>query len=286
MDTWDLWAAVWQRKRMVGLLVLAFTCAGVIYALLAEQWWRAEVVVIPADTFQQGGGLAKGLAGLDSGLGSLAGLAGIALGGQRTAEPLAVLQSRELAKEFIESQNLLPTLFWRKWDASKKRWKSSDPDEQPDVRDGIKYFTEHIMDVDDNKKTGLITLTVNWTDASLAAQWANGLVSMANEKMRRRALVDSQNNVEFLQAELNSTTLVAMQDPISRLLENELQKMMLARESKEFAFRVVDRAETPKFRHWPIRSLVVVLAGFAGGLVALLVVLWDDVRKRARLTRN
>jgi uncharacterized protein involved in exopolysaccharide biosynthesis len=56
---------------------------------------------------------------------------------------------------------------------------------------------------------------------------------------------------------------------------------MLARENKEFAFRVVDRAEVPKWRVWPKRAQVVALATLLGGALSIyLVFLRDAIRRR------
>lgn len=43
-----------------------------------------------------------------------------------------------------------------------------------------------------------------------------------------------------------NTNLVALQQAIGRLLENELQKLVLARGNEEFAFRVIDTAVAPR----------------------------------------
>ena len=55
-------------------------------------------------------------------------------------------------------------------------------------------------------------------------------------------------------------------------LEAELQKVMLARGNKEFAFRVIDQAQVPKTRFKPNRKLIVVLATFLGGFLAVMFV--------------
>jgi uncharacterized protein involved in exopolysaccharide biosynthesis len=60
---------------------------------------------------------------------------------------------------------------------------------------------------------------------------------------------------------------------------------MLAKGNEEFAFRVIDRAHVPKIRFWPNRKLIVVLATFLGGMLAVLFVLgrhaYGEARTRA-----
>ena len=90
--------------------------------------------------------------------------------------------------------------------------------------------------------------------------------------MRQRALKEAETNVEYLQSELESNKLVPVQQSIGRLLETELQKLMLARGSEDFSFRIVDPATPPDKRARPKRTLIVVSAVFLGGVFALLVV--------------
>jgi tyrosine-protein kinase Etk/Wzc len=98
--------------------------------------------------------------------------------------------------------------------------------------------------------------------------------------MRRRALAEAEANVEYLRTELDTTTAVALQQSIGRLLETELQKLMLARGTKDFAFRVIDRAEAPKRRSRPNRPMFVILATLAGGALSVLFVMIQGAQPR------
>jgi uncharacterized protein involved in exopolysaccharide biosynthesis len=90
-----------------------------------------------------------------------------------------------------------------------------------------------------------------------------------NERMRAQALKEAETNVAFLQTELGRTSVVTLQQSIGRLLESELQKLMLARGNEEFAFRVIDAASPPKERVRPKRALIAVMGTVLGGLLAV-----------------
>jgi uncharacterized protein involved in exopolysaccharide biosynthesis len=248
--------------RLIAVVVFICAVASVVYALLAQQWYRADVVLKPADSKQT-----QGLLGQLGGLSGLAGLAGLNFSDNRTSESIAVLKSRELIGGFIEEQNLLPVLFADKWDANTKRWKSDDPVKQPDVRDGVKYFLRSVFSLQEDKKNGLVTITVDWKDGPTAAAWADMLVARVNEVTRNRALALAEYNVNYLKQELASSTVVAMQQSIGRVLESELQKLLLAKADKEYAFKTLDHAQAPRLRYWPKRTLLVigaVIVGFFG----------------------
>jgi uncharacterized protein involved in exopolysaccharide biosynthesis len=276
MNAFEIWSIVRRGKWVVIFTTAIFTAAALAYALEADAWYRAEVLLKVADP-KQGQGLLSQLGG---GVGGLASLAGIDVGSNKSAEPIAVLKSRELAAAFIEEQNLLPVFFASKWDASANRWKSSDPNKQPDVRDGIRYFERTVLKVVEDKKTSLITLSIDWTDAKTAATWVNLLVDRVNNRMRERALTEGDTSMNYLKQELVGTTLVPLQQSIGRVMESQLQQLVLARSTNEYAFRIIDHAQVPKWRDHPKRSLVVALAFFAGIAVSsIYLVLRQSIRR-------
>jgi uncharacterized protein involved in exopolysaccharide biosynthesis len=263
VDLVQLVRVVWQYKWWAAATTCAFIVLAVAYALAATEWYRAEVTLAPADE--------RSVNGISAQLGGLASLAGISVGGGGTAEPIAILKSREFARSFIEAHELVPVLLHEDWDPDAKTWKESDPAKWPDVRDAIKYFDENVREVSEDAKTGLVMLRIKWTDPEVAVEWANLLVARLNKIMRDRALAEAEHNVQYLRDELSATNVLTLQQSISRLLESELQKVMLARGNNEFAFRVIDPAMTPKERFKPRRTLIVALAAILGLMMSTVV---------------
>jgi uncharacterized protein involved in exopolysaccharide biosynthesis len=231
---------------------------------MMPSWYRAEVLLVPKDE-NATLGFAGQLAGLTS-------LAGIDIGPADTAEAVATLGSRDFAREFIQDEGLLPVLFESQWDPSAKSWRSRDPQEQPDIRDGIEFFDRSIRSVSEDRRTRLVTMAIEWKDPNQAAEWANLLVDRLNERMRRQALMEAEANVKYLQDQLNANTPVALDQAIGKLLEGEMQKLMLARGNRDFAFRVIDRADVPKRRSKPNRVLIVMAATIIGGGLSVVIV--------------
>ena len=255
-----IWAVVWRDKWLVVSLTALSALLAVAYALLATAWYRADVLLVPARQ--------DGLSGFGEKLSGLAALAGVtaAPSDENTSEAIAVLQSRAFAREFIEDNGLAPAFTGGSSIAAKA---GAEP---ADMRDAVRYFRENVLRVSEDRDTGHIALSVEWTDPAAASEWANALVARVNERMRQRALKEAETNVKYLQSELESNKLVPVQQSIGRLLETELQKLMLARGSEDFSFRIVDPATPPDRRSRPKRTLIVISAVFLGGVLALLVV--------------
>jgi uncharacterized protein involved in exopolysaccharide biosynthesis len=270
----DLWITLWRSKWLIVGITSVFAVLSIPYALIQTEWYRADVLLAPAEE--------RSTSGLARQLGGLVGLAGVTVGGGGSAEPLAILQSREFVAAFIEEQELLPVLYAKQWDSQAGNWIAESPDDRPDIRDAVEYFNKNVIFVTEDAASGLVTLTIHWTEPQLAAEWANMLVRRLNGHLRKRALLEAESNVAYLQEELSGTNVVTLQQSVGRLLEAELQKVMLARGNEEFAFRVIDRAHVPKTRFKPRRRLIVILATFLGGMFAVLFVLANHAVGAAR----
>ena len=256
---------LWNGHWLILGFVLGFGLWAAAYAFLATEWYRTEVVLTPAP--QKTTAALGSVGGLGAGL--LAGVAGFNFGNTNTAESIGVLKSDDFARQFIEDQGLLHVLLADEWDARAGQWKERDPKRQPDIRDAVKYFHKHVLSVDEDKRTGLVTVSIEWKSAAAAASWANMIVYRLNEKMRSRELMEGEANVAYLQKESSATNVVAVQQAISRLLEAELQRVMVARGNEEFSFRIVDPADVPKYRSRPKRFVTLVLGILAGGLLGV-----------------
>jgi uncharacterized protein involved in exopolysaccharide biosynthesis len=253
IDLWQLWDTIWSGRWLIIAITSLFAVGGVTYALVAQEWYRAEVVLAPAD--KKGG-----MSGALSQLSGLASLAGVSVGGGEGSQPLAVLKSKDFAREFITDMKLMPVLL-----------KDQKDDKPADIRDALRVF-ETVRSVSDDKKTGLVTLSVRWKDADTAALWANELARRVNARLRAEALQEAERNVAYLQKEMAATSVVSLQQSMGRVLEGEMQKLMLARGNEQFAFKVIDRATPPKIRDAPKRSLIAIVATLAGGFLGILAV--------------
>jgi uncharacterized protein involved in exopolysaccharide biosynthesis len=215
------------------------------------------------------------MAALASQFGDLASLAGISLGGgsgeSQVQRGLAVLKSRALTEIFLKEEEILPVLFPEIWDREKKTWRNpwwqlfaASPG--PSMEAAFRQFDNDIRAVTMDKRTGLITVSVEWEDPILAARWANSLVKRTNALLQKEAIEDSEKSIAFLQAQLSKTVSLEVQQAIYRLVESQTKSAMIASTREEFLFKVVDPAVAPERKVRPKRALIVVL-GFIVGLL-------------------
>lgn len=266
IDLRELLVALWKRKYAIssvtiGCCLLAFASS---YLFTRKYETVVEFVTLTDDAM---GGRAGGLAALASQIGGLASLGGLSLSGNdRKAEYLAVLHSQALIQRFITQNNLIPVLYADDWDEAKNTWKIADPEKQPTTWKAVRYFKLKVMRIKTDNKTGLSTLSMTWSDASIAARWANGLIDMANDYVRTRTIAEAERNVAYLNDQLKKTSVLAVQNSISTLLEAQIKRIMLAQGTDQYAFRVIDPAVPPETKSFPKRVVWGIL-GFVTGLI-------------------
>jgi uncharacterized protein involved in exopolysaccharide biosynthesis len=276
IDLRELFAALASSRWSIFACVACCTAVATAYVLVATPVYRSTTVVAPAahqDSVNIGSALGQ--------LGGIAALAGIGGGyGVETEEALAVLRSREFTERFLREESVLPALYPESWDVGRGRWRVP-RGEEPSFARAYQRFHLTIRDVTQDKKTGLIAVSIDWKDREKSADWANKLVARVNEEMRRRAVEKADRSLGFLERELQTTSTVETRAAISHLIESEVRQRMLANVTDEFAFRVVDRA-LPADVADPVRPrklALIAIGAVVGSVLGVMFALWRAWRR-------
>jgi uncharacterized protein involved in exopolysaccharide biosynthesis len=256
-----------RHKAVLAIYIVIFTTAAGVLAFALKPKYRAEVVVSPADS-------SSGLGELGGQLGGLASLAGINLGGgggKKSDEALEYLRSRTFTAGFIQRHALMPILFAKKWDSGRSQWR--DADDAPTIAEGVAKFSKKVRQIAEDKRTGIVTVSIVWSDRVAAADWANWLIAEADKALRDRASAEQNRSIEYLKSEAAQTSTVEIGNAISKLMETELKNAMVARTREAYAFKVVDPAVAadPKDRDSPNKPLIVVMGTALGFVVGVIV---------------
>jgi len=266
LDPREFLALMRHRKWLIMGAVALCSAAFWAAALLMTPVYQVTTVLSPA---RAEGGLGGLLGGAMGQLGGLAEMAGVSIGSgdSATEEALAVLGSQEFTQRFIVQENLLPKLYASRWDAVASKW-TVGPGKEPTLAKAAKRFSTSVRNISRDRKTGLVTLSIDWRDRQEALEWNHKLVAMLNEDMRRRAMTDADKYITYLESELATTTLVDTRLAVSRLLEAQVKQRMMAKVTREYAFRIVDSGMVPDADD-PVRpkKLKMFLMGPAVGLV-------------------
>lgn len=263
----ELWRILRRHKNIIFAATLLGIALPALAAWLMTPLYRAEVVVAPVTGKDDRHGLLGPLAELSG----IAGLAGVSLSrGDRKNEAMAVLQSRLLTEQFIREQKLLPVLFPDRWVEGESDADDAAAGNAPTMYEAYTLFDEKIRRVYEDRKSGMVVLSIAWKDPQQAALWANRLIQQTNELLRQRSTEESKQAIHYLQEQIKQTSAVELQQVLHRVVESKLKEIILANVNEEFAFRIIDPAVAPEQPFKPVVPLMLtfgMLLGLIGGVV-------------------
>lgn len=265
---------LWHGRWLVFLGVSCGLVSAAAVIVFVNPVYQVEALVAPVEDSENS--MFSNFQGQLGGLAAIVGLDASGAGASRSTEAIATLESRRFVEQFIRQYDLLPALFPNEWDAAAAEWRSGDIDAQPSLWDGYRKFTEDVLRVGMDAKSGLITLRVTWQDPETAATWASDLIYLINREMRDRVIAEAQKSIEFLNEELERTNAVEIRQSIYNILETQIRRIMLANVQSEYAFRVIDPPLPPDEDgySWPRARILLplgLLAGFALGCASVLI---------------
>ena len=280
IDLRELFAVLWAGRIKIVAITAIFAIVSVIYALSIPNQYKATALLSSADS--SGGGLSGALGQL----GGLASLAGVSLGGGESSEgqiAQEIMQSWSFIEGFIEDNNLAVGVYaadgWDKssnelqinsglYDVSKSQWLV----EPPSSWSLFKAFSG-ILSVSEDKKSGLVSVSIEYYSPLIAKQWLDLYVAAINEHMQKREMAKVTRNIEYLQAQIKKTNIAEMQEVFYTIIEEQIKSKMLAEASPEYAFVAVSPSMVPEEKSQPKRALICILGTLLGGMLSVLLVL-------------
>tara|TARA_B110000046_G_scaffold77427_1_gene85510 strand:+ start:210 stop:1163 length:954 start_codon:yes stop_codon:yes gene_type:complete len=288
IDLRELFAVLWAGRKLIVAVTSAFAVIAVIVALMIPNQYKATAVIAPA----QSGGSSM-LGAMASQFGGLASIAGIDLGGGdggEAQEAMEIMQSWGFIEKFIEKNNLAVEVFaaegWSAlnnqlaidsslYDSEQRQWVRNPPSGKtiaPTSWELYETFSERLS-VSSDKKTGLVSVSVEYYSPLIARQWVDLYIVTINEHMRDRKLAQVNRNIEYLEVQIEKTAIAGMREVFYQVIEEQIKNKMLAEASPEYAFTTVSRAMVPEEKSQPKRALICILATLLGGMLSVLVVL-------------
>ena len=289
IDLYQLFLTLKKRKTIVILTTIIGLFLGLCVAIFSPDIYRSTAIIMPT-----GGQKVPNLGSL----GALAGLAGIEMpASASTSEIITLLQTRKLRQILIQKHNLLPIIFYDKWDEEKNTWKKSDKDrgfsiaqiinlprkllsnlvkkvhstqnkaiqqntkanDIPTIDDCLRQL-EGIYHIEQDKKLGTIKVSADFYDPVRAAWLLDILLQTLKDYMSTEAIVTAEKNLDILHKELPRTADPILRQKLQTLIAQNLERKVMAKVNREFAFKVLDPPFVPDQKYKPKRTLIVMVS--------------------------
>ena len=181
----DYWRVIRKRWRIIAGIFGIFVVTAAIISLLMTPIYQAKTTIMPVES--SGGNLSSAL----QNLGSLPFVGGMVpgIGGASATKLVAVLKSRTLAEDVIHALNLTRIFFKDK------------KDKPPSLEDAVESLTD-ITKIADDKKGGVISISVEYKDPKIAADIANHYTTVLQKFINENTLSMAKRNRIFIEDQL------------------------------------------------------------------------------------
>ncbi len=299
IDLRDLWDAIWKGKWIIFFITTVFAFGGVLYALSIEDAYQSTALLVPASP-----SASSSMAGLKGQFGGLASLAGVQLGGasgeDKAIIAITLLKTWGFLEDFIKDNHLEVEVFatkgWDKnsnkllidesvYDEENRKWVMDIERNQARIPypTGWELFQKinNSIGIDQDKKTGLISLTVEHCSPFIAKKWVDLLIVYINKSIQMQDRKEALRSIEYLKVQVNKTSIAEMQTIFYQLIEEQTKKLMLAEISSEYALKTLSPAKVAEQRSKPKRAFIAILSTVAGGMLAVVISLVRYFRRKS-----
>ncbi len=289
----EVFNALWKRKYLIISTTFVAAILSVYISLSIPNTYTSGALLSPAneDNSSKLGAYS-----------SLAGMAGISLPGDKinpSQEAIERIKSYDFFTNhflpYISLQNLFAIDRWDAktnkiiydediFDPVKNKWvrEVSFPKRIiPSNQEAYERYRE-IMSISEDRKTSFVSITINHKSAFVAKEWLDIIIKNINESMREEDKLIAQNAIDFLNKTSKETNIKEIQDSIARLLEGQMQDLMLASVSTNYIYKVINSPLSPEKKTSPSRALICILGTFLGGIIGVFLSFIQNYRdKRA-----
>jgi len=288
IDLRELFGVLWAGSRKIIAITAVFAFVSVIYALSLSDQYKATVLLAPAQSDS------SDLSGALGQLGGLASLAGVDIGGGDSSEAQMaqeIMKSWSFIDVFIAENNISVEVYaaegWSRgsnelqidddiYDAETKTWlvENDNTGEVGPPSSWVLFeaFSERLV-VSENKKSGLVSVSIEYYSPQIAKQWLDMYVAAINAHMQQRQMEKVTNNINYLQAQIENTSIAEMREVFYTIIAEQTKNKMLAEASPEYAFVAVSPSMVPEEKSQPELAFICILGTLLGGMLSLLLVL-------------
>ena len=286
IDLRELFNVLWAGNLKIITITAVFAFFSVVYALSAPNQYRAITLLAPAQS------ASSDLTGALGQMGGLASLAGVSIGSESSEAKTAqeIMKSWSFIESFINENNIAVEVYaateWSKgsnelridddlYDIETKTWlveNNTGEAGPPSSWKLYQSFSERLK-VSEDVKSGLISVSIEYYSPEIAKQWLDLYVAAINSHMQERQVERVTNNINYLQAQIQQTSMAEMREVFYNIIEEQTKNKMLAEASPDYVFVTVSPSMVPEKKSQPQRSFIFILGTLLGGMFSVLFVL-------------
>jgi LPS O-antigen subunit length determinant protein (WzzB/FepE family) len=294
IDFVELFKAIFDAKYLIILFTTFGAICSVLFALSLPNTYTSSVLLSPVNESES----------LSSKIGSysaLAGLAGVSLPGEpasKSTEAIERIRSFSFFQNhflpYIKIEDLIAAEDWDHeknqtiydedaFNASINKWvrKVNYPFKTiPSDQEAYKIYKKKIAIYED-KKTSFISISIEHYSPYVAKNWLDIIVKNINESMREEDKKTASNAITFLNMTSQQTNLNPIKEGIAKLVETQMQTLMLASANESYVFKVLDSPVVSEKHSGPARPIICIMITIISAMLAVIYSLARHFRKKS-----
>ena len=280
----DLSKIVLKSWKLIIINFTIFSVISIAYTLSIYNEYKANTSLIQNPLISSSSSISS------SGLGGIASLAGIGSPGGTSNEVILakeIMQSQDFITNFVRKNNLvIPVMAAKGWDSKtdklvidnniydevNKTWIKGEPSDF-----GIYEKFSEKLSLGEDKKTSIVSLSIEYYSPQIAKLWVELYVDEINEHMRNRKLDITYSNLENLESAIQKPSSKVASESLSRLLYEQQRTKMLAEATSNYVFETINPPVLPEKKSKPLRAIIVIIAAFSGAFLSIFWVLCKNL---------
>jgi len=297
IDLRELFKTIVAGKKIIITLVLVVVTLTLFYALKLPNVYKSEAVLIP--TAQEG---RSALAGL----GGLAAMAGVSVGGGSMTPDVAfdsLLGNYDFMKKFVEKnkiyeyysnpdfdKNYVFALGFRGFYDMFKSTKDEEETQEIDKEAAIFGLIQSIkakFSISADKKSGLITVSYNDSDRVYAPQMIKYFLRDASDYLVENNLKNIDTKLGYFQQQLNRVDSFELRTSVSAIISKILQEKVMMQSKQYYQCDVLTEPTESyvKAKVKPKRALILVVSFVSSIILGIFVVFFLNFIRSEKETK-
>jgi uncharacterized protein involved in exopolysaccharide biosynthesis len=275
--------ALFERYKLISIVTSIFAIVSVFYSLSLNNIYQSYATIYVDDPS------GTKFSGSNSGLSSLASLAGISIDSGNQKEDkvqlvITILRSYQLAQTMLEEKEMLPSLLATKkvdklsgeiifnpklYNYDLDKWLDKDGNfiTGPSAADVYKALGKSLKS-SFSKRTGFLTVSFEHESPEFSEYVLSLILNKIDTSIRDRDEFNAQNSIKFLKKELEIIETGELRAAVSALIQSELQKIILAKRNSTYILNFIQPPFVPFEKNRPSRAMICIMGTILGFILA------------------
>mgnify|MGYP001224757751 CR=1 FL=1 len=278
-----LFKLLWKDRNYIIFSTFIFAVLSVIFSLSLTEYYKSESILTIEESDVS-------LSSQIGGLGTLSTFGLMSPQDDKSFEAIEMINSRDFLKHLLNFDGVMASIMAASkydkdnsellfdddlYDSDKDLWTEG---EKPTH---LEVYEEYVDMVSASiNSSGFISIKVEHISPFFAQELLSLIIKETNKLAREKEIKKANASLAYLKNEISSTSLDAVNNSLSRLMEVQYNKLIAARLNQDYLLVPLEKPFVPERKSKPNRPLICILGTILGALLSIFWVILRDSIKR------